>query len=110
MLVQAERRDELVGAPGGDGGNGIVYSYRRQSGKYVLAGQITAPDGAYGDEFGVSVSLSGLGNVALISAPDHNGYEGAAYVFSELGSSQHTLVGDAAAQPYLSGLSVSLDA
>ena len=77
----------LVGAPTGDGGNGIVYSYERQGGKYVLDGQITASDGAYGDEFGVSVSLSGLGNVALISAVDHNGYQGAAYVFVNHGKS-----------------------
>lgn len=154
----------LVGAyTGGDSQQGIVYSYTRQGGKYVLNGEFSAPDGAYGDEFGASVSLSGLGNVALIGAPDHNGYQGAAYVFvfragswseqreyvdpvapgeaygysvaeaadgltgvvgapfanggqgaayafSELGSSQQTLVGPATAQPFLFGLSVSIDA
>jgi hypothetical protein len=163
VSLSGDGQTALVGAPTGSGGNGIVYSYRRQGGKYVLDGQITAPDGAYGDEFGEAVSLSGLGNVALISAPIHNGYQGAAYVFvrgakswseqreyqdpvapgeaygysvseaadglsgvvgapfaneaqgaayafSELGSSQQTLVGDPAAQPFLFGLSVSMDA
>jgi FG-GAP repeat len=163
VSVSGDGQTALVGAPTGDGGNGIVYSYTRQGRKYVLDGQITAPDGAYSDEFGEAVSLSGLGNVALISAPIHNGYQGAAYVFvrgakswseqreyqdpvapgeaygysvseaadglsgvvgapfaneaqgaaytfSELGSSQQTLVGDPAAQPFLFGLSVSMDA
>ena len=163
VSLSGDGQTALVGAPTGDGGNGIVYSYERHGSKYVLDGQITASDGAYGDEFGVSVSLSGLGNVALISAVDHNGYQGAAYVFvnhgtawteqreyqdpvapgeaygysvseaadglagvvgapfanggqgaayafSEFGSSQQTLVGDPAAQPYLFGLSVSIDA
>ena len=163
VSLSGDGQTALVGAPTGDAGNGIVYSYERQGGKYVLDGQITASDGAFGDEFGVSVSLSGLGNVALISAVDHNGYQGAAYVFvnhgkswsqqreyqdpvapgeaygysvseaadglvgvvgapfanggqgaayvfSEFGSSQQTLVGDPAAQPYLFGLSVSIDA
>lgn len=71
----------LVGAYSGDGLNGIVYSYTRQAGGYVLDGQITAPDGIAGDSFGASVSLSGLGNVALIGAPNHNAEKGAAYAF-----------------------------
>ena len=152
----------LVGAYSGNGGNGIVYSYALKGGRYVLDSHITAPDAAYGDEFGYAVSLSALGNVALVGSPDHNGFQGAAYVFvhrggswhqlreyqdpvalgeaygasvseaadglagvvgapfanlaqgaayvfSELGSSQQTLVGDPAAQPFLFGLTVSID-
>jgi hypothetical protein len=71
----------LVSAYTGNGLAGIVYAYSRQGNHYVPDGRITAPDGAPGDAFGASVSLSGLGNVALIGAPDHNGYAGAAYVF-----------------------------
>ncbi len=71
----------LVGAYSGNNLSGIVYSYARQGSRYVLDGQITAPDGAPGDEFGASLSLSALGNVALIGAPAHNGFTGAAYVF-----------------------------
>ena len=52
VSLSGDGQTALVGAPTGNGGNGIVYSYRRQGGKYVLDGQITAPDGAYGDEFG----------------------------------------------------------
>jgi hypothetical protein len=71
----------LVGAYTGDNLTGTVYSYVLKGGSYVLDGQITPPDGAPGDAFGASVSLSGLGNVALIGAPDHNGFQGAAYMF-----------------------------
>lgn len=82
VAISGDGSTALVGAySGGSAQNGIVYSYSRQGGTYVLNGQITAPDGAPGDEFGYSVSLSALGNVALIGAPDHNTYQGAAYVF-----------------------------
>lgn len=165
-MVRRARGDgttALVGAYSGNGLSGIVYSYALKGARYVLNGQITAPDGAAGDEFGASVSLSGLGNVALIGAPEHNGVQGAAYVFahgagswseqhefqdpvaagevygysvaeaadgltgvvgapfagdghgaayvvSQLGSSQQTLVGTATPPTSLFGLSVSIDA
>ena len=82
MALSGDGSTALVGAYSGRSTeNGVVYSYALQGGRYVLNGQITAPDGAPGDEFGASVSLSGLGNVALIGAPTHNGYQGAAYAF-----------------------------
>ena len=85
VALSADGSTALVGAPtGGTDQAGIVYSYARQGGTYVLSGQLTAPDGAFSDEFGASVSLSGLGNVALIGAPIHNGYQGAAYVFAHV--------------------------
>lgn len=82
VALSADGSTALVGdLAGGTNQTGVVYSYARRGGNYVLNGQITPPDGGTGDEFGASVSLSGLGNVALIGAPDHNGYTGAAYVF-----------------------------
>ena len=82
VALSADGSTALVGAlTGGTNEAGVVYSYARRGGTYVLDGQITPPDGALGDEFGASVSLSGLGNVALIGAPIHNGYQGAAYAF-----------------------------
>jgi FG-GAP repeat len=53
----------------------------RTAGHYVLSGQIAAPDGAPDDGFGASVSLSALGNIALIGAIAHDGDEGAANAF-----------------------------
>jgi len=82
VALSGDGSTALVGAPtGGTDQAGIVYSYARQGGTYVLNGQLTPTDGAFSDEFGASVSLSALGNVALIGAPIHNGYQGAAYVF-----------------------------
>jgi hypothetical protein len=82
VALSGDGSTALVGAySGGSTENGVVYSYALQGGHYVLNGQIIAPDGAPGDEFGASVSLSGLGNVAPIGAPTHNGYQGAAYAF-----------------------------
>lgn len=82
VSLSADGSTALVGAPtGGSNQAGIVYSYARQGGTYVLNGQMTPSDGAFSDEFGVSVSVSALGNVALVGAPIHNGYQGAAYVF-----------------------------
>jgi hypothetical protein len=82
VAVSGDGLTALVGAySGGTDENGIVYSYSREADSYVLNGRIAAPDGASGDEFGYAVSLSALGNVALIGAPDHNSAQGAAYVF-----------------------------
>ena len=82
VALSGDGSTALVGAyTGGSTQNGVVYSYALQGSRYVLNGQMTAPDGAPGDEFGASVSLSGLGNVALIGAPTHNGYQGAVYAF-----------------------------
>ena len=82
VALSGDGSTALVGAyTGRSTENGVVYSYALQGSRYVLNGQMTAPDGAPGDEFGASVSLSGLGNVALIGAPTHNGYQGAAYAF-----------------------------
>ena len=42
--------------------------------------ELTAGDGAHGDEFGYSVAVSG--NTAIIGAAYKNSYQGAAYVFN----------------------------
>jgi hypothetical protein len=50
----------LVGAYSGGGTEDGASTPTLQGGRYVLNGQITAPDGAPGDEFGMSVSPDGL--------------------------------------------------
>lgn len=82
VSLAGDGAEALVGAYSGNNLTGIVYSYAlNKGGNYVLDGQITPPDGAAGDAFGGAVSLSALGNVALIGSPDHNGFQGGAYVF-----------------------------
>jgi YHS domain-containing protein len=56
--------------------------------------ELTAADGARGDEFGYSVAVSG--NTAIIGAAYRNSYQGAAYVFS---SPAVTITGPPTAPP-----------
>jgi len=81
----------LAGAPGhADGSNaseGAAYTYDMPNGGWsnsTESQELTPADGASGDAFGSSVSVSG--SVATVGAPDHtvngNTDEGAAYVFS----------------------------
>jgi hypothetical protein len=50
--------------------------------------KVTAPDGAAGDEFGISVAIDG--DTALVGAPNHgvgeNDYQGSVYVFTRSGT------------------------
>ncbi len=76
----------LIGAQGDVDGNprpGSAYIFDFDGTNWTQATKIIAPDGESGDEFGVSVSLSG--NRALIGAglDDDNGFNaGAAYIFN----------------------------
>lgn len=85
VSIAGDGQTAIVGAWSANGVQGTVYWYTLQGGSYVLGGQINASDGAPDDEFGEAVSLSGLGNVALISATGKNGFEGAVYVFARAG-------------------------
>ncbi|MEE9295051.1 MAG: FG-GAP repeat protein [Phycisphaerae bacterium] len=72
----------VVGAPGSDAGGsnwGAVHVYRLMSGQWSEEGTpLTASDGAPGDGFGSSVSVSG--NVCLVGAWANDG-GGSAYFF-----------------------------
>jgi len=77
----------LVGAPahatGGQAYAGAAYVFTRSAGAWTQQAQLTAGDGAVGDQFGDSVALSG--ETALVGAPYHDtagqAAAGAAYVF-----------------------------
>ncbi len=65
-----------------DGGNGAVYVFKYDGATWIEEQELLARDGAIGDGFGVSVSISG--DVALIGAPsdDDDGFaSGSVYVF-----------------------------
>lgn len=73
----------LVGANGDEAGRGAAYVFRNLSvapASVTENVKLTASDGAAGDSFGYSVSLSG--NVGLVGAYD--GAQGAAYLFRDL--------------------------
>jgi len=77
----------VVGATGGTGvtsDEGAVYVFSDSSGVWKQTAELTASDGAAGDQFGSSVAVSGT--TIAVGAPDHrvgsNPQQGAAYVFS----------------------------
>ena len=76
----------VIGACGydanGNAEQGTAYVFVRMLGVWTLQQQLSAPDGAAGDQFGWSVALSG--DTALIGAigSGANPQQGAAYVFT----------------------------
>ena len=76
LLVAKE--DLFVGAPGRDGGRGVVHQFARTSHGWSLTNTLELVDGRAGDRFGASIALSGAS--VLISAPGRD-RRGAVYVF-----------------------------
>ena len=82
----------IVGAWGDDDlglDSGSAYVFEKSGSSWVQRAKLTASDGALGDQFGVSVALSG--DRAIVGAsqdPDYSGMgRGSAYVFEWNGSS-----------------------
>ena len=99
----------LIAAMGKNGGQGAAYVFVRSGGVWKQQQELTASDGAAGDNFGYFVSLSG--NTAVIAAPGKNAFQGAAYVFVESGGvwslQQELTASDSATGDFL-GYSVSV--
>jgi nucleoside-specific outer membrane channel protein Tsx len=99
----------LIGAQGHNSGTGVAYVFSESGGVWSQRAELTASDGAQGDEFGGSVALSGT--TALIGAQGPNYSTGVAYVFSESGgvwSQQAELTASDGAQGDYFGVSVAL--
>ena len=82
----------VVGAFGhtvnGNSRQGAVYVYTSTGGSWNQAAELTASDGAAGEDFGASVSISG--STIVVGAPYHKvggNYPGEVYVFTGTGSS-----------------------
>ena len=69
----------VVGAYGKNILQGAAYIFTRSGGIWTEQAELTAPDGAAFDTFGIAVSVSG--NTVAIGAPTHAG-AGAVYVFT----------------------------
>ncbi len=63
---------------------GAAYVFTQSGTTWTQQPKLTASDGAAGDVFGVSVSVSG--GTALVGANAKNSYQGAAYVFTQAGA------------------------
>jgi hypothetical protein len=74
----------VVGAIGDNTGTGAAYVFKGSGIAWSQQGELTATDGASGDQFGVSVALSG--STAVVGAIGNNSNTGAAYVFARSGS------------------------
>jgi nucleoside-specific outer membrane channel protein Tsx len=102
----------LVGAIGHNS-SGAAYVFTLRGGTWSQTAELTASDGAPGDDFGASVALSALGTTALVGAPEHNTDTGAAYVFTLRGgtwSQTAELTASDGAQGDFFGRSVALSA
>jgi len=102
----------IIGAYGYDDSKGAAYVFTRNGTTWTQQAKLLASDGAAGDWFGYSVSLSG--DTALIGAyqDDDNGVDsGSAYVFTHTGTTwtqqAKLLASDGAAGDWF-GSSVSL--
>ncbi|MGH8428438.1 MAG: FG-GAP repeat protein [Gammaproteobacteria bacterium] len=77
----------LVGAPdetvNGNASQGAAYVFGESGGTWSQTAELTASDGAFGDDLGFSVALAG--NTAIVGAAYKNFAQGAAYVFGESG-------------------------
>ncbi len=73
---------------GGNSDQGAAYVFTESSSSWTQTAKLTAADGAAGDWFGYSVSISG--DTVVVAAEGAtvgtNSYQGAAYVFTESGS------------------------
>jgi hypothetical protein len=74
----------LVGAIADNAGNGAAYVFVRTGSAWSLQQELTAQDGANGDEFGYAVALSG--NTAMIGATARSNGDGAVYAFTRSGA------------------------
>ena len=101
----------VIGATGNDS-NGSAYVFTRSGSSWSQQDKLTASDAAVGDNFGISVAISGDSVVAGAYQDDDNGSaSGSAYVFTRSGISwsqqQKLTAGDAAAGDYF-GFSVAI--
>ncbi len=101
----------VVGAPYDDGpgsNSGSAYVFRYDGSGWALEQKLLAADGAAGDRFGNSVSISGA--AVIVGASMNNGGAGTAYVFRYNGSAwtQESLILPPAGAGTAFGASVSI--
>ncbi len=102
----------VVGSPGDDDAgsdSGSAYVFVRIGGNWTQQAKLTASDAAAGDQFGISVSISG--DTAIVGAQGDASYAGSAYVFTRNGNTwtqQAKLTASDAAPFNEFGISVSV--
>ena len=87
--MSADGASVVIGARGDDSEKGAAYVFTKPTSGWrdsSGAAKLAARDGAAGDLFGDSVSISGDGLTITAGAPGHGGGKGAAYIFIKPGS------------------------
>ena len=111
VSLSSDGNTALVGAYYKSSNTGAAYIFTRSGSTWTQQAKLTASDGVSGDWFGISVSLSSDGNIALVGANGKSSGTGAAYIFTRSGSTwteqQKLVASDAAASDYF-GYSVSI--
>jgi hypothetical protein len=90
VSLSGDGNTALIGAlfdsVGANAGQGSAYAFSRSGTIWIQRAQFTAADGASGDQFGKSVTLSSDGSTALMGAFEDgvgaNTFQGSAYIFS----------------------------
>jgi hypothetical protein len=82
--VATDGNTAVVGAANDNGNKGAAYVYVLTGSTWTLQQELTAPDGATGDEFGYEVAISG--NTAIVAADEKDSGQGYVYVFSRTGT------------------------
>jgi hypothetical protein len=116
VALSGDGNTAIVGGFDDNNGVGAAWVYTRAGSVWSQQGpKLLATDaiGPYGAEQGISVSLSGDGNTAIVGGSGDNGAAGAAWVFTRTAgvwSQQAKLVGTGAVGPFgaQQGYSVSL--
>jgi hypothetical protein len=113
VSLSGDGNTAIVGGPADNNFAGAAWVYTRLGGVWSQQAKLvgTGVLGRLLAEQGVSVSLSGDGNTAIVGGPNDNNSIGAAWVYTRLGgmwSQQAKLVGTGAVGDALQGWSVSL--
>jgi hypothetical protein len=87
VAISADGNTALIGAVNRNAGQGNAYVFVRSADDWVQEGDALAShSGSAGDNFGLSVSLSGDGNTALIGAVGRSSITGSSYIFTRTSS------------------------
>ena len=114
VSISSDGNTAIVGAYFDDdkgSGSGSAYIYTRSGGTWSQQAKLIASDGASGDYFGRSVSISSDGNTAIVGAYFDDNKRGSAYIYTRSGGTwtqqAKLLASDGASYDYF-GVSVSI--
>ena len=111
VSISSDGSTVLIGADGNSSHKGAAYIFTRSGMTWIQQAKLVASDGATGDDFGTSVSISLDGSTTIVGAQSNSSYTGAAYVFTRSGSTwtqQEKLTASDGAAGDFFGWSVSL--